>query len=90
MEPHRNEKPIAVGEWMLNIFVMSIPVIGFIMLIVWAVSEEIPMSKSNWAKAMLVWYAIGIILTIVFGASILAFIVASGDFNDVSRLNSLY
>ncbi|WP_339606538.1 hypothetical protein [uncultured Roseivirga sp.] len=81
MEPQRNEKPISVGEWVLNIFITAIPLIGFIMLIVWAVSKEIPESKSNWAKGMLIWYAIGIVLTILFGASVLAFIAASGDLN---------
>tara|TARA_R110001592_G_scaffold10363_1_gene53953 strand:+ start:156 stop:428 length:273 start_codon:yes stop_codon:yes gene_type:complete len=90
MEPQRNEKPISVGEWVLNIFVMSIPVIGFIMLIVWAVSQEIPLSKSNWAKGMLIWYAIGIVLAVIFGASILAFIAAFGDFDELSGLVNSY
>ena len=25
MEPQRNEKPISVGEWVLNIFITAIP-----------------------------------------------------------------
>ena len=79
MEPQHNEKPISVGEWVLNIFIVSIPLVGLIMLIVWAVSKDIPESKSNWAKGMLVWYAIGIVLAFIFGASIIALLVAEGD-----------
>lgn len=80
MEPQNTKSP-SVGEWVLTIFLTAIPLVGLVMLIVWAVSKEIPESKSNWAKAMLVWYAIGIILSILFGASILALLVSSGGFN---------
>ena len=78
MESQQIEKPISVGEWVLNIFIASIPLVGLIILIVWAVSSDIPESKSNWAKGMLVWYVIGIVLAFIFGASILAVLISAG------------
>ena len=57
---------ISVGNWVLTIFITAIPLVGFIMLFVWAFSAGTPVNKANWAKAMLIWFAIGIVLSIVF------------------------
>lgn len=66
----------SVGDWMLTIFLMCIPCVGLILLFVWAFGSNTEKSKSNWAKAQLIWMAIGIVLTIIlyaiFGAAILA------------------
>lgn len=78
----QNEQPISVGQWMLNLFITYLPLVNFIMLIVWAVSNDIPKSKSNWAKARLIWMAIGIFLAIMFYGLIFAFIAAVGGFDN--------
>jgi hypothetical protein len=57
---------ISVGDWVLTIFITAIPLVGLIMLFVWAFSGGTPASKANWAKAMLIWAAIGIVLSIAF------------------------
>ena len=60
------ERPCGVGDWMITMFISFIPVIGFIMLLVWAFGGGCPKSKANWAKASLLWMVIGIVLSIIF------------------------
>lgn len=60
----RNE--MSVGDWMITILITALPLIGLIMLFVWAFSESTPRSKATWAKATLIWYAIAIALSVIF------------------------
>ena len=80
MEEVRNTQAMSVGEWMLTILIAAIPLVGFIMLFVWAFGGNAPESKANWAKASLIWLAIVIVLYLiifmVFGAALLS----SGEF----------
>ncbi|MEJ6675539.1 MAG: hypothetical protein QNK88_08570, partial [Polaribacter sp.] len=52
--------------------VTAIPLVGFIMLFVWAFSSGTNLSKKNWAKAALIFYAIIMVLYFLFFASIIA------------------
>jgi len=71
------ERPVSVGDWMLTIFLMAIPIVNFILLFVWAFGSNTAPSKANWAKATLIWMLIGIalwvVLAVLFGAAFLAF-----------------
>lgn len=73
---NQNETPNSVGDWVLTLFLMCIPCVGIIMLFVWAFGSNTNVSKSNWAKAQLIWVAIAIVVSIilyaVLGAAILA------------------
>ena len=53
------------GQWVLNLFLVCIPLVGLILLFVWAFGSGTAPSKKNWARANLVWILIGIILCIV-------------------------
>ncbi|ERM82547.1 hypothetical protein P872_05845 [Rhodonellum psychrophilum GCM71 = DSM 17998] len=67
--------PINTGDWFLTILISNIPLIGLIMLVVWAVDKENNPNKSNWAKAKLIWYLVG------FGfAMMVLFFVGFGTF----------
>ncbi len=57
---------ITIGEWMLTILIVAIPIVGFVMLFVWGFGSGTHPSKANWAKATLIWFAIVIGLYIVF------------------------
>ena len=61
-----NYQPLKVSDWVLTIFLAAIPLVGLILLFVWAFSSETHPSKANWAKATLIWYAIGIVLSMLF------------------------
>ena len=64
---------LTVGDWMITILITGLPLIGLVMLFVWAFSRGENPSKRNWAVANLAWLAIGAILAfIIFGGMIMA------------------
>lgn len=81
------EKPYSVGGWLLTFLVMIIPIVNIIMPFVWAFSSRTNKSKKNFFIAYLIIAAIGIILGIVFAASLAAmidnFLQQLGDFGDL-------
>lgn len=58
----QNQKAVSTGEWMGTILITALPLIGFIMLFVWAFSDGTNPSKANWAKATLLWMVIFMVL----------------------------
>ncbi|MFX3634173.1 MAG: hypothetical protein ACE3L7_16300 [Candidatus Pristimantibacillus sp.] len=56
---------VSFKDWMLTILLMAIPVVNIIMLFVWGFGSGTNPSKANFAKASLLWMAIGIVLYIV-------------------------
>ncbi|MCR5675303.1 MAG: zinc-ribbon domain-containing protein [Lachnospiraceae bacterium] len=73
------EQPIGIGDWFLTILLLMIPIVNIIMLFIWAFSSETPTTKSNFAKAQLIWAGIGIVLSILFSAVIVSALVAIGS-----------
>lgn len=74
----KNQSPVSVGNWIITLILTSIPLVGFIMLLVWAFGNNTPVSKSNYAKATLIMMVIGLILVILFWGSIVALFMSSG------------
>ncbi|MDN3205063.1 hypothetical protein [Algoriphagus sediminis] len=74
--PEFQKKPLSLGDWIISVLVTKIPIIGFIMLIVWAVDSNTEQSKSNWAKSelivKLIGFAIAIIIVSIIGFSFFA------------------
>ena len=64
--------PISVGEWVITIIIIAIPIVGFIMLFVWGFGSNTQPSKANWAKAALIMVGISIVLSFLFLGSLLA------------------
>ena len=58
MENQEINKVVKVGDWIVTYLITAIPIIGLIMLFVWAFSEGTNPNKANWAKAILLWFAI--------------------------------
>lgn len=73
MEDLNKNGTLTVGEWVVTLLITAIPLIGLIMLFVWAFSAGTNPNKANFAKAALIWVAIAILLNIlvfaVFGAA---------------------
>ena len=61
-----SDASLTIGNWMLTIFLTVIPIVGIVMLFIWSFSAETPLTKKNWARAVLIWKAIEIILFIIF------------------------
>ncbi|TXK74397.1 hypothetical protein FU659_29630 [Paenibacillus sp. N3.4] len=50
---------------MITILLLAIPIVNIIMLFVWAFGGETNPSKANYAKASLIWAAIGIVIYLI-------------------------
>lgn len=57
--------PLSVGGYLVLFVVSSLPLVGLVMLVVWAASADNP-NKKNYARAMLVVNAVFLVLSIVF------------------------
>ncbi len=67
MEDLTNQhQPLKVSEWVITLLITAIPLVGLIMLFVWAFSSDTNVNKANWAKAILIWYAILLALYLLF------------------------
>ena len=61
-----NPKILSTKEWAITIFLSSLPIIGFILLLVWAFSDDTNINKKNWAKGSLLLLLIGLIIFFMF------------------------
>ncbi len=60
--------PMGMKDWFITLLISYIPLVGLIMLIVWAFDSNTNVNKKNWAKASLIWMLIGIAIAIIFFA----------------------
>lgn len=61
-----NYQPTSIGNWFVTMIIISIPIVNIIALFWWAFSGATPISKSNFAKATLIWFGIVIVLSMLF------------------------
>ena len=62
---------VSTKDWFVTMLVACIPLVGIVMMFVWAFGNTKP-SKKNWARAALIWCAVAVLMIIFFGASIAA------------------
>lgn len=74
--PAVDNSPLSVGQYIGMYLIQLIPIVGFILLLVWAFSADTNLNKKNWAKAMLIIMLIGIALTIVISIAMGGMIAA--------------
>lgn len=58
---------VSIGNWIITLIILVIPLVNIIMLFVWAFNRNTNITKANWAKASLILLAIWILLGIIFG-----------------------
>lgn len=74
MEEFENQhpKPLSVKDWLVTLLLMAIPVVGIVLLFVYAFGSNENPNRQNWAKAQLIMMAIIFVLVIfmfiVFGS----------------------
>ncbi|MCH7517041.1 MAG: hypothetical protein IIB08_07975 [Bacteroidetes bacterium] len=59
-------QPMSIGDWIITFIISYIPLVGFIMLFVWAFGDGAHPSKKTWAQASLIMMVIVIVLMIIF------------------------
>ena len=61
---HKNDNNyVSVGSWMWMMFVTAIPIIGLIMILVWAFTGENE-TRKNYFRAILMWFVLSIVLVV--------------------------
>ena len=72
-EEDRDE--ISTGEWVASIILSYIPLIGTIMLLIWAFGGRTSPTKANWAKAQLILAVSLLVLAAVFFPDLFAILL---------------
>ena len=60
-------RPLTVGDWVITLIILSIPVVNLIFLLYWALSSNSNVNRKNLCIAYLILLAIFIGIAIVFG-----------------------
>lgn len=64
-------KIMTTKEWALTIFLASLPIVGFILVLVWAFDSNTDLQKKNWARGslllMLIYFVLAMLFLFMFG-----------------------
>ncbi|MBQ2816861.1 MAG: zinc ribbon domain-containing protein [Clostridia bacterium] len=63
-------EPITTGGYIGIMLLMCIPIVGFVLMIVWAVGGCQKVNKRNLARASLIMTAIGLIISLIIGLAV--------------------
>lgn len=63
--PTTHESPISIGDWIITFIVQALPLVGLIFVVYLALSSSTPPTKKNYAKAILVLWAISSVIVIL-------------------------
>ena len=55
---HADTRPMTVGEWMLTLLVLAIPLVNLVMYLVWALSGTGNVNRRNFCRASIYWFLI--------------------------------
>ncbi len=86
MEPQKNlqnatHSPVmSVKDWLITLIIVAIPIVGFVMAIVWAIDAKNP-TKTNFFRAYWIFMAILLLLYIILVVIMMATVGASGGFS---------
>ncbi|MEP0862720.1 MAG: hypothetical protein HRF52_14910 [Ignavibacterium sp.] len=69
-------RPMTLGDWLITLLIQAIPLVGFIMLFVWAFGGDTHPSKKTWAQASLLFALIMLVLVIIFFAVMWSFFMS--------------
>ena len=53
-------------DWAVTIFLASLPIIGLILVLIWAFDSNTSIDKKNWAKGMLLLLVIYFVIAMLF------------------------
>jgi hypothetical protein len=70
-----NEAPMSTWDWFWTLLLMMIPLIGFIMVIVWACGVG-NVNRVTFCRAGLLWCVAGLCIYVIFAAAIMHVIMS--------------
>lgn len=60
-----SSETVTLGDWIVTMILSGIPIVGLIMILVWAFGGGAKPSKKNYARALIIMALIGIVLGII-------------------------
>lgn len=70
------EAPLSMGEWLVTLILLMIPCVNIVLLFVWGFGNG-NVSRRNYCRATLIVAAAGIVLSLLFSASIMTFLAGA-------------
>jgi hypothetical protein len=65
-------RPMTVGDWMVTILILAIPLVNIVMYLYWALSSSGNINRKTFCQATLIWVlimlGIGVIVVVITGA----------------------
>jgi hypothetical protein len=77
-EPFRDDRPLTLGNYLVLMIVGAIPVVGLIMMLVWAFSGSSNTNRKNFARANLILTLIAVVLCFIFGTTFVSVLRSMG------------
>jgi hypothetical protein len=63
---HADTRPMTVGDWMLTLLMLAIPIVNLIMYLVWALSGSGNLNRRNFCRASIYWFLIILGIYVLF------------------------
>ncbi len=51
-------KRMMVGDWLITFLITVVPIVNVVMILIWAFGSNGNTHRKEWAKAILIWFAI--------------------------------
>jgi hypothetical protein len=67
-------EPLRVGQYIGMLLLMFVPILSIILLFVWSFGGSVNLNKKNFARAMLIVSAIGVVLSIIFSTALIGIV----------------
>lgn len=81
--PPVNNEHMTTGEWVVTYLLLLIPLANIILPFIWAFSANTKQSKKTWARATLIFMAVGIVISIILIAVLVS--VAGNVVNSIGE-----
>lgn len=66
----RENAPVSLGDWLITLIVLAIPIVGIVMMFVWGFSDNTHPSKRNYCRAVLILALIMLVFWFLIFATI--------------------
>ncbi len=63
---YTDESVMTTGSWFVTMLITAIPIVGIVMIFIWAFGSSGNINRRNYARAVLIWALIAIVLGILF------------------------
>lgn len=87
----QSDASLTLGTWVVTVLLSCIPIVGIIMLFIWGFDSTTAPARRNYARAMLIWKAVAIVILLVCGSALAVLIAQiSGAYYDYDPYDMSY